>query len=119
MQRNRRLARPSRSGQRIPVEKEGDFDTPEVQLRRRATATATFALRRALNQPTGPLPAVEIVTVDDEPARAILDHATDAAMVAIGAHDHGLVKHLLASVTSRRLLAHSPVPVPVVPTSPR
>ena len=104
---------------RQPVDPDlDDFDTPQVQLRRRATATATFALRRALNQPTGPLPAVEIVTVDDEPSRAILDHAADAVMVIIGAHDHGLVKRLFTSLTSRRLLAHSHIPVTIVPTSP-
>ncbi|MFN8052606.1 MAG: universal stress protein [Acidimicrobiales bacterium] len=56
--------------------------------------------------------------VDEAAPKALLDAAASAALLVVGAHDHGRVTGRLLGSVSRQCVHHSPCPVVVVPTAP-
>jgi nucleotide-binding universal stress UspA family protein len=58
---------------------------------------------------------VERVTVNDLPARALLDQAREADLVVVGTRGRGGFRGLLLGSVSTQVVHHSPCPVVIVP----
>ena len=58
--------------------------------------------------------ATRIVERSSSPARALLDHATGASLLVLGARGHGGLPGLDMGMVARSVLAHATVPVAVV-----
>ena len=58
---------------------------------------------------------VERLTVNDLPARGLLDSAADADLVVVGARGMGGFQGLLLGSVSQQVVQHAPCPVVIVP----
>lgn len=92
-----------------------DFDTPVAQLRAKARARAENALHRAFASSSDVLPDYEVVAAEGEPARVLLNHATDAIMIVIGHHHRHMFQRFFSHHTRPHLLHDSRVPITIVP----
>ena len=93
-----------------------DFDIPDEALQRQARDDASASLNRALDSRTGRLPEHQIVTVEGEPAKVLLEHGDGAIMIVIGSHDRPMLQRLFGRPTGRELQHHTVVPLVIVPT---
>ena len=92
-----------------------DFDIPDEVLRRQARDGASASLNRALIKAER-VPDHEIVAVEGEPAKVLLEHGDGALMIVIGSHDRSMVQRLFGRPTGRELQHHTVVPLVIVPT---
>jgi nucleotide-binding universal stress UspA family protein len=77
-------------------------------------AGAAGVLDELVDRACGPRADVRRVVVNDLPARALLDAATDAALLVIGARSISPVRGLVHESISRLVLRDAPCPVVVV-----
>jgi len=87
---------------------EHDVDEASNQLLERMTDTALNAIG---DRP----PAVELVSVPDAPAHALLESAKGADLLVVGARGRGAVAGLLLGSVSQQCVTHAHCPVVVVP----
>jgi len=92
-----------------------DFDTPRPVLQQQARDRTETCLRRALHGSGGELPGYQIIAGEGDPAQLLLDNASGAALVVIGAHQRSFLQRMFSQPTSRHLLRDAEVPVVIVP----
>jgi nucleotide-binding universal stress UspA family protein len=61
------------------------------------------------------VPEMELVTVDEPPARALLERAEHAELIVVGGRGRGGFMGLLLGSVSHQVLHHAPCAVAVVP----
>ncbi len=59
--------------------------------------------------------ALEIVAVEGNPSRVLIDQGEAAEMIVVGTRGHSVLRELLLGSTASQLSHHSHVPVVIVP----
>lgn len=79
-------------------------------------AVATALAEDAAAQPA-PQPQVTTDIVEGDPATALVENASDAAMLVVGTYGHGRLHHALLGSVAEVCTRHAGCPVVVVPAS--
>lgn len=101
------LSQPDRSGDSSSFDPDFDADAA-----RQVVATVVDEVLDDLGRPSVEVDARAVL---DLPARALLEAATDADLLAVGRRGLGGFKSLLLGSVSQAVLGHAPCPVLVIP----